>query len=149
MVQVGCTINYGRSALWKQTKEFSQSSSARISVLLCALRSTAYPAAFLCALRGRSPRTQRLEALDPPFRSQINPLLSRQKQPPPTNSAALTIGARSARILEVVRNGQLVVVWACGAAGSALPWHGRGRRFDPDQVHHIFNYLQIPRFSVW
>ena len=26
--------------------------------------------------------------------------------------------------------------WACGAAGSALPWHGRGRRFDPDQVHH-------------
>ena len=21
--------------------------------------------------------------------------------------------------------------WACGAAGSALPWHGRGRRFDP------------------
>src|SRR5215510_1932892 len=30
-----------------------------------------------------------------------------------------------------------VTVWACGAAGSALPWHGRGRRFDPDQVHHI------------
>src|ERR1700704_6094689 len=27
--------------------------------------------------------------------------------------------------------------WACGAAGSALPWHGRGRRFDPDQVHQI------------
>jgi hypothetical protein len=26
-------------------------------------------------------------------------------------------------------------MWACGAAGSALPWHGRGRRFDPDQVH--------------
>ena len=25
--------------------------------------------------------------------------------------------------------------WACGAAGSALPWHGRGHRFDPDQVH--------------
>lgn len=22
--------------------------------------------------------------------------------------------------------------------GSALPWHGRGRRFDPDQVHHKF-----------
>ena len=39
--------------------------------------------------------------------------------------------------------------WACGAAGSALPWHGRGRRFDPDQVHHIFNYLRIPHFSVW
>src|SRR5215470_1350723 len=27
------------------------------------------------------------------------------------------------------------LMWACGAAGSALPWHGRGRRFDPDQVH--------------
>ena len=27
--------------------------------------------------------------------------------------------------------------WACGAAGSALPWHGRGHRFDPDQVHQI------------
>jgi hypothetical protein len=26
-------------------------------------------------------------------------------------------------------------LWACGAAGSALPWHGRGHRFDPDQVH--------------
>ncbi len=26
-------------------------------------------------------------------------------------------------------------MWACGAAGSALPWHGRGHRFDPDQVH--------------
>jgi hypothetical protein len=25
--------------------------------------------------------------------------------------------------------------WACGAVGSALPWHGRGRRFEPDQVH--------------
>src|SRR5437763_156103 len=33
--------------------------------------------------------------------------------------------------------------------GSALPWHGRGRRFDPDQVHQInqllnnFNSLQL------
>ena len=33
--------------------------------------------------------------------------------------------------------------WACGAAGSALPWHGRGRRFDPDQVHHLFNNLRL------
>src|ERR1700757_4404064 len=33
--------------------------------------------------------------------------------------------------------------WACGAAGSALPWHGRGRRFDPDQVHQILpQYLR-------
>jgi hypothetical protein len=35
--------------------------------------------------------------------------------------------------------------WACGAAGSALPWHGRGRRFDPDQVHQIsFSELHGP-----
>src|SRR4051812_33532974 len=32
-------------------------------------------------------------------------------------------------------------MWACGAAGSALPWHGRGRRFDPDQVHHYSQQL--------
>ena len=46
-------------------------------------------------------------------------------------------------MIVVVRNGQFVVVspkqWACGAAGSALPWHGRGRRFDPDQVHHLYD----------
>ena len=28
-------------------------------------------------------------------------------------------------------------------------WHGRGRRFDPDQVHQIFKYLRITPFSVW
>ena len=33
--------------------------------------------------------------------------------------------------------------WACGAAGSALPWHGRGRRFDPDQVHQIFPFFSF------
>jgi hypothetical protein len=32
-------------------------------------------------------------------------------------------------------------LWACGAAGSALPWHGRGHRFDPDQVHQSFKQL--------
>src|SRR5271163_2934159 len=26
--------------------------------------------------------------------------------------------------------------WACGAAGSALPWHGKGRRFDPHRPYH-------------
>src|SRR6266566_840286 len=30
-----------------------------------------------------------------------------------------------------------LLTWACGAVGSALPWHGRGRRFEPDQVHQI------------
>src|SRR5438034_3868555 len=38
--------------------------------------------------------------------------------------------------------------WACGAAGSALPWHGRGRRFDPDQVHHFFRPLADTSFEL-
>src|SRR5260370_1841892 len=38
--------------------------------------------------------------------------------------------------------------WACGAAGSALPWHGRGRRFDPDQVHHFQLLADTPLFSL-
>src|SRR5208337_3180768 len=27
--------------------------------------------------------------------------------------------------------------WACGAVGSALPWHGRGREFESHQVHQL------------
>src|SRR5665213_3279082 len=27
------------------------------------------------------------------------------------------------------------LVWACGAVGSALPWHGRGQGFESLQVH--------------
>src|SRR6266496_5726265 len=38
--------------------------------------------------------------------------------------------------------------WACGAAGSALPWHGRGRRFDPDQVHQFFRPLADTSFEL-
>ena len=34
-------------------------------------------------------------------------------------------------------------MWACGAAGSALPWHGRGHRFDPDQVHQGIHRLRV------
>ena len=35
--------------------------------------------------------------------------------------------------------------WACGAVGSALPWHGRGRRFEPDQVHqNVSNTYRSP-----
>jgi hypothetical protein len=41
-------------------------------------------------------------------------------------------------------------MWACGAVGSALPWHGRGRRFEPVQVHqtnplysHLGNAVRI------
>ena len=37
-------------------------------------------------------------------------------------------------------NRKVASIAACGTVaqfGSALPWHGRGRRFDPDQVHQI------------
>ena len=38
--------------------------------------------------------------------------------------------------------------WACGAAGSALPWHGRGRRFDPGQVHHFSQQVRRREYST-
>src|SRR5260370_15079232 len=46
-------------------------------------------------------------------------------------------------------------IGTCGAAGSALPWHGRGHRFDPDQQKQIFSksYLlperQLPPMECW
>ena len=59
-----------------------------------------------------------------------------------TEGAALTIPVMWAKMNQTScpHIGQLrfcLQSWACGAAGSALPWHGRGRRFDPDQVHQI------------
>src|ERR1700722_6923440 len=53
----------------------------------------------------------------------------------------LTNGVHSSRIERV-----LPKEWACGAAGSALPWHGRGHRFDPDQVHQIFQAFRSTSF---
>ena len=86
---------------------------------------------------------------------QPNHLTCSRKQPQensrharaPANPLALTICPRSARILKALRKGELVVSpsWACGAAGSALPWHGRGRRFDPDQVHQILPSRSLSR----
>ena len=32
---------------------------------------------------------------------------------------------------------------ACGAVGSALPWHGRGREFESHQVHQIPQTLTV------
>ena len=32
---------------------------------------------------------------------------------------------------------------ACGAVGSALPWHGRGREFESHQVHQTFRRLTL------
>src|SRR5580698_509724 len=37
-------------------------------------------------------------------------------------------------------------VWACGAVGSALPWHGRGQGFESLQVHQFS--LMNQRFLV-
>lgn len=28
--------------------------------------------------------------------------------------------------------------WGCSSVGRALPWHGRGRGFDPRRFHHLF-----------
>jgi hypothetical protein len=33
--------------------------------------------------------------------------------------------------------------WACGAVGSALPWHGRGREFESHQVHQSLSAFFI------
>ena len=30
-----------------------------------------------------------------------------------------------------------VYYWALSAAGSALPWHGRGQEFEPPRVHQF------------
>ncbi len=41
-------------------------------------------------------------------------------------------GARAGMIKWKIASGTM---WACGAVGSALPWHGRGREFESHQVH--------------
>jgi hypothetical protein len=38
-----------------------------------------------------------------------------------------------------VYDGRVLGVWACGAVGSALPWHGRGQGFESLQVHQYFS----------
>ena len=50
----------------------------------------------------------------------------RIEQPVPWTSPHSTL-------LRILRIG--ICLWACGAVGSALSWHGRGRRFEPVQVH--------------
>jgi hypothetical protein len=65
------------------------------------------------------------------------------------NPRALTIPVMWARMIRVLLSIPIrrastfrLQSWACGAAGSALPWHGRGRRFDPDQVHQLSQRLR-------
>src|SRR5258707_14901079 len=49
--------------------------------------------------------------------------------------------AKMKRVVPSIPTSRAFLSWACGAAGSALPWHGRGRRFDPDQVHQFLSSL--------
>jgi hypothetical protein len=84
-VQVGCTINYARTCLWKQTEEF-----ARVD----------YP--------GNVGENGLSTSSIPIYRA---------------------VGFLSS----------FVGLWR----SCALPWHGRGRRFDPDQVHHIFIFPHL------
>ena len=37
-------------------------------------------------------------------------------------------------------------VWACGAVGSAIPWHGIGREFEPPQV---LGLRRLSPHQVW
>jgi hypothetical protein len=52
----------------------------------------------------------------------------KNREPTPTRRARHIIPVYDARIEESIR-------WACGAVGSALPWHGRGQGFESLQVH--------------
>ena len=52
---------------------------------------------------------------------------------------AMLLGLTNHRVC--VRIDTQILKRACGAAGSALPWHGRGRRFDPDQVHQFSQHI--------
>src|SRR5258708_16549819 len=114
MVQVGCTINYGRRGLWKEIKE-SYSGTQTINheernvTQSCGFREVSFvepsrPSWFI------SPR------VDYP-------------QDVGENESSTSLDPSSRTFQS----------WACGAAGSALPWHGRGRRFDPDQVHQFLS----------
>src|SRR5437899_5916904 len=43
---------------------------------------------------------------------------------------------RQAPALSICYIRHSITARACGAVGSALPWHGRGREFESHQVHH-------------
>ncbi len=65
-------------------------------------------------------------------------LVGRDSRPLPDNSARARQGRMRTRLMPAQAGVILkwsYLAWACGAVGSALPWHGRGRRFEPDQVH--------------
>jgi hypothetical protein len=107
-VQVGCTSNYGRKVCGRKRWKFCP----------CKFQATP-PNAPFCG--------QSLSVSGVAF------LRTRYFRLP----ASLTIPRIRARITAALLSILHSQSWACGAAGSALPWHGRGRRFDPDQVHQF------------
>jgi hypothetical protein len=110
MVQVGCTINYGRSSLWKQTKELQSPSPERISILVgfpasvlsAPTQSLHVPGLFSAHSATFSLRPRRLKAFDWRRLSRFV-FSSHQETAHRTNPTALTISAQSARINEVTR----------------------------------------------
>lgn len=59
----------------------------------------------------------------------------------PYSARAADVGSGDRVALSLLLEEAVVVVgdphaWACGAVGSALPWHGRGRGIEAPQVHH-------------
>ena len=59
----------------------------------------------------------------------------RRANAPPTSRGSRVPRLTNPALPETIGELHPRSTWACGAAGSALPWHGRGHRFDPDQVH--------------
>src|ERR1700741_100015 len=48
-----------------------------------------------------------------------------------------TIVGKPARVVSICYIHVKSAERACGAVGSALPWHGRGREFESHQVHQL------------
>ncbi len=42
----------------------------------------------------------------------------------------------------------LIDSWAFSSFGRALPWHGRGDRFEPGKVHHLKIRVKNSRFFI-
>jgi hypothetical protein len=112
MLQVGCTINYARSALWKETEEFLRQRRQLLVWERNCLGGDRQPIVHVGTAALGCPASEArllLSARD----SQLD------------SSLALTISARSARMIEAVRNGQLVVSSTSGpVAQLGARFHG-------------------------
>ena len=156
MVQVGCTINYGRSPLWKQTKELHSPSPERISILVgfpasvlsAPTQSLHVPGLFSAHSATFSLRPRRSKAFDWRRLSRFVFSSHREKTPPHQSHRVDYLRSVGENKWGHPHQNNRVLKWACGAAGSALPWHGRGRRFDPDQVHHFQVFTAFPFSSL-